>query len=681
MVFENIARGHQQTRDSVGSNPNVIPIPKILSEKIQVWQEPLVVHNRSIDDSWIAGSPTNAVVGAYTGTSGGGQLVVGGTDNTEQLLRVSPPNDEYVNFLRDTPTNQQGTASGSLSTTDGPNSGNVFDSVGSFEDWRTLSNVADEDGSTGLCAVGNSNDLEDETVQLLINGSRTGTNKATNTSLTVTSNPDTYTLYGGASDLWGLSLSPSDINNSNFGVAFRYDDDLGGKTNYLHAKSFGFSIPPTATVLGVTVEATQGQDGNVGARRVVVDHIRVTVAYTQSSVSSGGLLLSTSAGVLDTTNNRLTLDSGEFIEWLVSYNNKSYSQITPQWDVSPTRTNFSFTTDSATGETFTMTFPIEFGGATSGVTLEISTDGGVTYTAVTNKEDFTFPSSTVDVRMKLTANENNRVWQTQASLPSAGITYSSSLDISDETNQGQGVFYATDVDKLFVLGSGSTVYQYSISSSGVVTYDSKSYTAGAGLTGLFFSDDGTKLFVGSISNGKITSHTLSTPWDLSTASATGNELDVNAQAVPLDICFSDGGTKLYTGSVSEVLYQYTLTTAYDLTTASYASKSLDISSTTPEFKGFYIAQDGSYAVVAQGDKLDFYIFITDYDITTLAFISTIPLTDFDNQITSGLLGVSFSTNEEEMVLCGSGVGEDEVEFYTISKNNFGKEKPILMRLG
>lgn len=108
MVFENIAKGNQQTRDSIGSNPSILPIPKIFKEELRIHEEPLVIYDRDIDNSWIVGSSTNGIVGTWTGTVGGGQLVVGDTTNTQALLRVES-GDTYKNFLRNTPTNMDDT--------------------------------------------------------------------------------------------------------------------------------------------------------------------------------------------------------------------------------------------------------------------------------------------------------------------------------------------------------------------------------------------------------------------------------------------------------------------------------------------------------------------------------------------------------------------------------------------
>jgi len=57
--------------------------------------------------------------------------------------------------------------------------------------------------------------IRDDIVQLIKAGSRQGNNKASGTAWPTT---DAYASYGGAADMWGLSLTPAQVNASNFGV-------------------------------------------------------------------------------------------------------------------------------------------------------------------------------------------------------------------------------------------------------------------------------------------------------------------------------------------------------------------------------------------------------------------------------------------------------------------------------
>ena len=58
--------------------------------------------------------------------------------------------------------------------------------------------------------------IEDYTVSLLVGGTITGSNLATATAWPST---DTSNYYGSSTNLWGTTLSPSQVNASNFGVA------------------------------------------------------------------------------------------------------------------------------------------------------------------------------------------------------------------------------------------------------------------------------------------------------------------------------------------------------------------------------------------------------------------------------------------------------------------------------
>lgn len=63
---------------------------------------------------------------------------------------------------------------------------------------------------------GTSNDIIDDLVQLIKGGTRQGDNKSLAAVWPVVEAIETF---GSSSDLWGLSLSPSDVNAANFGVA------------------------------------------------------------------------------------------------------------------------------------------------------------------------------------------------------------------------------------------------------------------------------------------------------------------------------------------------------------------------------------------------------------------------------------------------------------------------------
>lgn len=92
-------------------------------------------------------------------------------------------------------------------------------------------------------------------IKLIKGGVISGNDKSTGATIPTT---QTSVNYGGASDLWGLTFLFSDINASNFGVAFAAQEPLAPTiSNYLAATNFGFSIPSNGTITGITCSINQ----------------------------------------------------------------------------------------------------------------------------------------------------------------------------------------------------------------------------------------------------------------------------------------------------------------------------------------------------------------------------------------------------------------------------------------
>jgi len=111
-----MSRGLQQARDSISTDSSTIAIPNIFTEQLRIWEEPEIIYDKDIDDSFILSHAVNGVMGTAT-AMGGGQVVLGDTTNTETLLRIQPQGDTWINFLRSTPTN--GTAYGFVGVSSG----------------------------------------------------------------------------------------------------------------------------------------------------------------------------------------------------------------------------------------------------------------------------------------------------------------------------------------------------------------------------------------------------------------------------------------------------------------------------------------------------------------------------------------------------------------------------------
>jgi len=159
----------------------------------------------------------------------------------------------------------------------------------------------------------------------------------------------------------------------------------------------------------------------------------------------------------------------------------------------------------------------------------------------------------------------------------------------------------------------SDVWQYSMSTPwdiSTLSYSNKVLqpTNAHDAAGIFMSRDGTKVYLMSYTSSTIRQHNLSTAWDISTASATHNaQKDIGTTVSDTgsgwyEIWMSPDGTELWAiRSSTEYIYRLTMSTPWDISTASYAGSStnrINIGSfgspmTSPYVYGIYLKPDGS----------------------------------------------------------------------------------------
>ena len=122
-----------------------------------------------------------------------------------------------------------------------------------------------------------SSSIKDSTVSLMKGGMITGDNKA---GASVWSNSVALANYGSASDLWGTTWTPSDINASNFGAALSVTSNSGtnhtGSVDYIQI-TVTYTLPPKLTVTKVVVNDN-------GGTKVVADF---TIQIDSTTVTSG----------------------------------------------------------------------------------------------------------------------------------------------------------------------------------------------------------------------------------------------------------------------------------------------------------------------------------------------------------------------------------------------------------
>lgn len=104
-------------RDQLGRPENKNIVVKRFSDTLIIEPNTLRFDKSSLGNSWIVGTSTNGIVGANTGTQGGGQQVVGGDSRVLVLQRVVNVDNTYREHFRHTHFKDSGNTTADWDTT------------------------------------------------------------------------------------------------------------------------------------------------------------------------------------------------------------------------------------------------------------------------------------------------------------------------------------------------------------------------------------------------------------------------------------------------------------------------------------------------------------------------------------------------------------------------------------
>lgn len=217
--------------------------------------------------------------------------------------------------------------------------------------------------------------------------------------------------------------------------------------------------------------------------------------------------------------------------------------------------------------------------------------------------------------------------------PNTGITgwnYSGlSKSITAEESAPNGLFLSPDGLNMFVNGStGDDVNQYTLSTAfdvSTATFVRLFSTAAqdSAPNDIFFKPDGLSMFIMGGTNDTVFQYTLSSAFDISTASYASKSFSVTTQeASPTGLWFKPDGTVMYViGTTSDTVFQYNLGTAWDVSTASYASISFSVASQESNATQVNLSADGltMWVVGATGDDISQYALGTAFNVSTAVF--------------------------------------------------------------
>ncbi len=314
----------------------------------------------------------------------------------------------------------------------------------------------------------------------------------------------------------------------------------------------------------------------------------------------------------------------------------------------------------------------------------IVSDGTATDTAtltinIIASQDLTARNDTGTVNEDATLTVDNG---DNATSVTAATYDSSPFSVASQDGGMRELAFSSDGTKFFVLGyQNRCVNEYHMTTAfdvSTATFDSSFNVSGQEVYphGLAFNTDGTKMFVSGYAGHDVNEYTLSTAWDVSTASFV-DSFSISSQDTQVrGLAFSNDGTKMFiTGNVGDTLEEYTLTTGYDVSTASHTD-SMDISSYDNDPRGIAFNSDGSRMFFhgQQNDQIHEFTLGTAYDISTSTYIGANSLGSFD----TGAEAIVFNKDGSKLFVSGNdGNTVDEYSLtspfslYNVSGENTG----------
>jgi len=239
----------------------------------------------------------------------------------------------------------------------------------------------------------------------------------------------------------------------------------------------------------------------------------------------------------------------------------------------------------------------------------------------------------------------------------AQLTFIRTLDVSPQASNPRSVAVRPDGTQAYIVGKNTAkIYEYSLSTAFDVSSASFTQSLDVSATnssplGLEFQPDGSNLYVVGNSSDNVSQYSLSTAFDISSASSTVS-FDVSTEDPnPQELVFRPDGSQLYVlGNGNTLVAEYSLSTAFDVSTASF-TQSLNVNPQDGAPLGVNLSPDGKTLFVTgtNNDNIYQYSLSTAFDVSSASFIIS-----FDTSPqSSGPVDLAFSPDGSRMYLAGN----------------------------
>ena len=262
------------------------------------------------------------------------------------------------------------------------------------------------------------------------------------------------------------------------------------------------------------------------------------------------------------------------------------------------------------------------------------------------------------------------------------------FSVSGQDTGPKGITFNNDGTKMYVTGTtNDKIYEYTLTSAfdistasyrGLFNFNGNSFS-------VKFNNDGTKMFTVSYwdTGAAIKEFLLSTPFDITSISGNGTTPETTFNFKPYDnkpfgLDFNNDGTKMFvTGNDGDDINEFSLNVGFDFSEGINFVQSKDLthpmSLATNEDEPFGIEfnQDGTtmFVIGSKGNDVNQYSLSTAFDISTLSFVGGLHL----NTQEVNPSGIAFSASGLKMFIVGDD-GDEVNEYHLKCPYNLFKGK-------
>ena len=192
------------------------------------------------------------------------------------------------------------------------------------------------------------------------------------------------------------------------------------------------------------------------------------------------------------------------------------------------------------------------------------------------------------------------------------------------------IMFSKDGTKMFILNAGGQdkLYEYTLSTAWEVATASFVQTLNLSSQdsnphGMAFNKSGTKLYMAGYAGQRINQYTLSAAWDVSSASFVDSfsTADTLPSKSPTDVIFNNSGTKMYLVDGNDAVYEHKLSTPWEVATASYVH-SFSYASEESLRASIWIDPSGKtmFVMGTSGDDINVYKLSVPWDVSSASFV-------------------------------------------------------------